>query len=116
MTGRRLAGALVATALVFGGLGAGLALLIGGGSGAPEQVVTVAQPDITVQTGSVTVPDLVGLDESAAVERAHTAGLRVEVALVEGEQQRAGTVVDQEPQAATAVGGGATLTLSVVRR
>lgn len=115
MAGRRLAVALVATALVFGGLGAGLTLLVTG-----DDRETAAAPERTVAgeqgpAAQIAVPDLTGLKLSAAVERAQAAGFTTTIVARGTTRALRGTIIDQMPAAGTTQPRGSALTLVMAR-
>ena len=67
------------------------------------------------QQETITVPDVIGLNEVEAVQNLDAAGLRAEAAVAEQADEVHGTVVEQDPDPGTEVQAASTVTLSVAR-
>jgi eukaryotic-like serine/threonine-protein kinase len=63
----------------------------------------------------IAVPDVTGLNEAEAVQVLEMAGLTAAAAIAEGSAERAGTVIEQDPEPGNRVDEGSTVTLSVAR-
>ena len=67
------------------------------------------------QQETVTVPDVIGLNEVEAVQNLEAVGLRADAAVAEQANEVHGTVVEQGPDAGSELQVGSTVTLSVAR-
>jgi hypothetical protein len=96
---------------------AGAALLVGCGSdpdvGSPEQVRQEAETrDRSTEPKLVGVPDLIGADDAAAVERVEGKGLRLTLKR-KFDDAKKGTVIKQSPEGGSQVRPGTHVTVTV---
>lgn len=78
-------------------------------------ILLLALMGCSSMAGEVVVPDVTGLNEAEAVQALEVAGLVASAAVAEGADERAGTVVGQDPEPGSRVETGSTITLRVAR-